>query len=150
MKILGRVAMLLALPSAYANAACIVTPMADEIASAETVFVATITRATMSKSPQEMRDKEGYEIRYEFTVAKVFKGDPSLVTALITGSRFDDPTDSIFWEQAEQSRYAPGDSILVVAGTGEVPVSSIGCTPSRPWDREARRVLAKAFSDARN
>ena|SRR5690606_22597064 len=133
-----------------ANAVCIVTPLADELGRSETVFVATITRATMSKSPAEMRDGERYVIRYEFEVVKVLKGEPSIVTGLTTGARFDDPRDGVSWETAEQSRYVPGDSVLVVANSGEAPLSSIGCTPSRPWDGETQSAVAKFFAAAPN
>ena len=133
-----------------ASAACIVTPLTDDLGRSETVFVATITRADMSKSPAEMRDGEPYVVRYHFEVVKVFKGEPSIVTALTTGARFDDPRDDVSWEAAEQSRYVPGDSVLVVAAYGEAPVSSIGCTPSRPWDGETQSAVAKFFAAAPN
>ena len=135
-------AILFALSTGAAHAACIITPLEDDIAQADTVFVATITRATMDKNPSEMRDKEHYLVRYDFEVVRIIKGDPSIVTALVTSAQFDDPMDDIFWEQAEQSRYVPGDTILVVASAGEALVSSIGCTPSRPWDAEAQQFVA--------
>jgi hypothetical protein len=132
------------------DAACIITPLADDLTTSEVVFVATITRATMSKSPAAMRDRERYLVRYDFEVVKVFKGEPSLVTGLTTWARFNDPRDEVSWRQAEQSRYVPGDSILVVANPGDAPVSSIGCTPSRPWDGETQSAVANFFAAAPN
>ena len=104
----------------------------------------------MDKSPTELRDKERYVVRYEFVVARRFKGDPSIVPALVTSARFDDPMDAVSWDQAEQSRYVPGDSILVVADGGEAPVSSIGCTPSRPWNSETQRTVAAIWPSTPN
>ena len=150
MRLFGTIVLLCALCTGPADAVCLVTPLSDDLASADTVFVATITRVTMSKPPAEMRDKERYVVQYDFDVVKVFKGDASIVTWLVTGARFNDPTDDVSWKQAEQSRYVPGDSILVVSGSGEAPVSSIGCTPSRPWDSEAQHAAAKYFSATPN
>jgi hypothetical protein len=150
MKLLATMMILAAAFVGAANAACVITPLADDLERAEAVFVATITRATMSKDPAALRDRERYVVRYDFEVAKDFRGDPSIVTGLTTGARFDDPRDEDSWEQAEQSRYVPGDSILVVAGPGDAPVSSIGCTPSRPWDGEAQSEATKFFAATPN
>jgi len=123
-----------------ANAICVDVPLEKDIASARSVFIATITTAAMSKPLSTLRDKEPYSVSYGFVVTRRIKGDPSIVSALTTGARFDDPTDKRFWQQAEQSRYVPGDSILVVADRpGDATVSSIGCAASRPWDRDAYR-----------
>ena len=133
----------------HVHASCIVTPPGEDIAAAESVFVATITGASMIKKPSDLRDKEGYTIRYAFEVLRTFKGDPTLVSALTTRARFDDPADGVTWEFAEQTRLVPGDSVLVVAsGRGDVPVSSIGYTSSRPWDSRAQRIVASVFANA--
>ena len=125
-----------------ASAICIDVPLEEHIAKARSVFVATITGASLSPAFEQLQDRQPYTVKYTFEVAVRFKGDPSIVTALTTGGRFDSPSDDVFWTLAEQSRYAPGDSILVVAdGPGDVPVSSIGCTASRPWSDNTAQII---------
>ena len=129
--------------SGFATAVCMRAPLEKNIAEAQSVFIATITNVSMSKKLSELRDKERYSVRYGFEVARLIKGDPSIASALVTAARFDDPSDKIFRYRAEQSRYVPGDSVLVVADEpGDVPISSIDCTPSRPWDGDAYRRTA--------
>ena len=151
MKILASTAIICLLLPLPLHASCIVTPLEEDIAAAKSVFVATITSASMSKRPSELKEGESYTVRYTFEVAKTFKGDPALVVALATGARFDDPRDAVSWELAEQTRLVPGDSVLVVAaGPGDVPVSSIGCTGSRPWDSKSQRIVATVLAGAPN
>ena len=144
MRVRGYLLLGLILASPAASAICIDVPLEQQITKASTVFVATITGASLRPALQNLHDQQAYTVHYTFAVAKIFKGDPTIVATLTTGAQFDDPTDDIFWSLAEQSRYVPGDSILVVADApGDVAVSSIGCTASRPWtDRTASAVQA--------
>jgi hypothetical protein len=140
-------ALIAACPSA--SAICIDVSLEQQITKASSVFVATITGASLSPPLEQLQDRQPYTVLYTFKVATRFKGDPSIVTALTTGGYFDDPRDDMFWTLAEQSRYAPGDNILVIADQpGDVPVSSIGCTASRPWTDHAETIVKSILGPA--
>ncbi|MEO8672999.1 MAG: hypothetical protein ABI411_16905 [Tahibacter sp.] len=84
-----------------------------------------------------MQNKQSYCVKFTFVPQRVIKRQPETVTGLATGIRHDDPNDQQFYRFAEQTRLVPGDNVLVVADQpGEIAISDIGCTPSRPWDRE--------------
>src|SRR5690606_24567136 len=115
MRVRGYLLLGLILTSPAASAICIDVPLEQQITKASTVFVATITGASLTPALQNLSDRQAYTVHYTFAVATIFKGDPTIVATLTTGAQFDDPTDDVFWTLAEQSRYVPGDSILVVA-----------------------------------
>ncbi|HET7126752.1 MAG TPA: hypothetical protein VFI26_06640 [Lysobacter sp.] len=131
----------------YATASCLVTPLETELHAAKAVFVATITASKLGQPLQTLKDKQHFSVEYAYEVVRRFKGDPSIVAMLTTDDRYHDPASGIFWVAAEQSSYAPGDSILVVAdGAGPASVSSIGCTPSRPWTGEVASIATSIFT----
>lgn len=131
--------MLLGLVSIRADAICFVQPLEDDIASAGTVFIATLTAAKMNVPVSELRDGDGFKVLYDFVVARRIKGDPTTVSQLSSGAGYDDPNDGSTYHLAETSRFLPGDQVLVVADApGITPISRIGCTPSRPWDNETQ------------
>jgi len=139
----------LAFVSPAASAICIEVPLEQRIAEASTVFVATITGASLSPELQKFKDGQGYTVHYTFRTVEVFKGDPSIVATLTTGAQYDDQTDNRFWTLAEQSKYVPGDSILVVADApGDTAVSSIGCTASRPWTSRTATIVKAILGPA--
>jgi hypothetical protein len=145
-------ALLLSLP-ATASAICIRPAdysRAKAIASAKIVFVATITEARVKPDPEEerrraakTRDLPWYTVQYKFDVAIPIKGDPADVPFLVTSGVWSDPKSGRYRSFAEQSRFVPGDSILVITDTpGEVAISWIPeCTDSLPWGEEARDAL---------
>lgn len=136
--------MLLALVSARADAVCLLQPLEDDIASASTVFIATITSARMNVPVSQLKDGDGFKVLYDFAVARPIKGDPAIVSQLSSGAMYNDPNDGSTYHLAETSRFLPGDNVLVVVdGPGIAPISRIGCTPSRPWDGETQRLVRK-------
>jgi|SRR5579859_3941515 len=123
------------------------------VSAAKTVFVATITKAYLdpdferaSKDEEESRVRAWYTVRYYFEVAIPIKGDPSSVPFLMTNGLYHNPHSKRFKTASEQSRFVPGDNILVVTdGPGPVPISGAsGCTDSMPWDKQAYDLLRKA------
>ncbi|UHQ18548.1 hypothetical protein LVB87_10035 [Lysobacter sp. KIS68-7] len=120
-----------------ASAICIETPLEPQVAAAQAIFIATITKATLDL-PADAKEGTWFKVRYNFRVDRRIKGDPTIVTSLITGGAYNDPNSERFVTFAEQSRLVPGDNILVVADKpGEVGVSTLpGCTASRPWNQE--------------
>ena len=122
------------------------------IGQAETVFVATITKAYLdpdfedvSKGEKKSSIRTWYTVRYDFVIAIPLKGQPSSVPFLMTKGLYNDPSSKRFKTFGEQSRFVPGDNILIVTnGPGPVPISSVsGCTDSMPWDDEAYDLLRK-------
>ena len=133
-----------ALLSARADAGCLLQPLEDDIASANTVFVATITSAKLEVPVPELKTGERFNVLYDFIVARRIKGDPALVSQLSSRAGYDDPHDEVTHHYAETSRFLPGDNVLVVADApGIAPLSEIGCTPSRPWDEETQRLVRR-------
>ena len=118
-------------------AICIESPLASDIAEAKTVFIATVTDARLEQPLSQLKGGDYFSVLYGFSVMKKIKGDPSTVSALTTRAVFNDPKSEVQWEFSEQTNLFPGDSILVVTrASGLVPVSAIGCTPSRPWNEQ--------------
>ena len=118
-------------------AICIESPLATDIAKAETVFVATVTDARLEQPLSQLKGGDYFSVLYGFSVARKIKGDPSTVSALVTRAVFSDPNSEVQWEFGEQTSLLPGDSVLVVtSASGLAPVSAIGCTPSRPWNEQ--------------
>lgn len=137
-------AVLFAMMSANAGAVCLLQPLEDDIASASTVFVATITSARMDVPASELEDGERFKVLYDFVVARRIKGDPAIVTGFSSRAAYDDPNDGSIYHLAETSRFLPGDNVLVAADApGITPISRIGCTPSRPWDVETQQLVRK-------
>ena len=121
----------------------------SRLKKATTVFIATITEAKMArdeKGAPELVDRGRnwtyYRVLYTFEVAIEIKGDPSTISFLTTGGLWRDPKEAFFGKLAEQSKFVPGDNILVIASApGEVPISEIGCTDSMPWNQKAYDLL---------
>lgn len=131
--------MSIALLSARAEAVCLLQLLEDDIFSASTVFVATITSAKLEVPVPELKSGERFNVLYDFIVARRIKGDPAMVSQLSSRAGYDDPNDEVTHHFAETSRFLPGDNVLIVADApGITPISRIGCTPSRPWDDEAQ------------
>ena len=136
--------LLFAMMSARADAACLLQPLENEVASATTVFIATITSAKMDVPVSQLKDGDGFKVLYDFVVARPIKGDPATVGQLSSGAGYDDPNDGSTYHLAETSRFLPGDNVLVVADApGIAPISRIGCAPSRPWDGETQQLVRK-------
>jgi len=136
LKIIAFALCVLALP-APALAICMESPLATQIAESNTIFIATVTDARLEKPANQLKGGEYYSVLYGFTVAKRIKGDPASVSALTTRAVYSDPSSQTQWHFGEQTNLIPGDSVLVVTRTsGVVPVSAIGCAPSRPWNEQ--------------
>ena len=111
------------------------SPLATDIAESDTVFIATVTDARLEQPLSRLKGGDYYSVLYGFAVAKRIKGDPASVSALTTKAVYSNPSSNTQWHFGEQTNLIPGDSVLVVTRTaGVVPVSAIGCTPSRPWN----------------
>ena len=142
-------AVALLVKSNIALAACAVSPLERDLQSARTIFIATITSAELDTHTKDLVERGRYKIRYRFTVKNIIKGDPAEVSSLVSTTYYDDPVTSPFLDFAEQTRLVPGDNVLVVSETiGDAPISSIGCTPSRPWDNHTKELtdLLPGFS----
>lgn len=128
-----------------AMAICEAKDLEEQVGAAEFVFVATVTTASIQEDSL-LKNGEPYRIIYSFVVRESLKGDSSRITSLYTMRVYDDPSDSVSWSQAEETRLVPGDNVLVLAGSaGDVQVGY--CTPSRPlveetWVTRARAALA--------
>jgi hypothetical protein len=122
------------------------------IKHATTVFVATITNASLdpdylvAAARPFSKEKSWYPVRYEFRVAIPMKGNPDTVPYLLSDALYNDPKSDRYHNHAEQSRFIPGDNILVVTSTpGPVGISRIPlCTDSMPWNDEARALVRRA------
>jgi len=122
----------------------------NTIRQAKTVFVATITKAYLDPDFQKVSKGDGrvrlrgwYTVRYDFEVTMPIKGQPTSVPFLTTSALYNDPNSKTFKSAGEESRFVPGDNILVVTSDSEpVPISWLsGCTDSMPWDQQAYEVL---------
>lgn len=119
------------------------------VARAKTVFVATVTASHLGPDFQQAatqpfsRSKSFYSVMYDFSVSIPIKGEPESVPFLESRALYNDPKSGRFRKFTEQSRFIPGDSILVVTSTpGPVSVSQVPlCTESMPWNSEARKVV---------
>lgn len=124
-----------------ASAICVVPSLHESIAGAQTVFIATITDSTLLTPLKQLKNGDRYTVKYGFVVVKRIKGDPSIVSSLTTGATFISPASEHLDGPAEQDKFVPGDSVLVVASApGDTPLSTIYCTPSRPWDNATYRL----------
>jgi hypothetical protein len=141
MKLSAALGFIMFAASSTASAICIVPSLPESIASAKAVFIATITDSTLLVPVGQLKDGDWYTVRYGFVVVKRIKGSPSIVRSLTTRATFISPAGDYLDGPAEQDRFVPGESVLVVAdGPGDVPLSSISCRPSRPWNDETYRL----------
>lgn len=116
-----------------AFAICLAVPLEDELKTAKTVFLATITESKLARPAGELKDEDGYRIDHAFVVRESFKGDPASVRRVYTTSLYNDPAKSTAVHMAEQIYLFPGESVLVMsAGDDAVQVSL--CGPSRKRD----------------
>ena len=154
MKIVAALTALVLLAPSAAHAICSRSTdytIEDETKDAAIVFVATITEARIARDSAGLPElaRRGpnwayYTVQYKFDVAIPVKGDPSDVPFLTTAGIWQDPKEMRFSTLAEQSKFVPGDSVLVIAAApGSVPISEIGCAPSMPWGAEARELLRR-------
>jgi hypothetical protein len=139
--------MLIALNFGLAHASCVLVDLNEAVKSADEVFIATITNARISKRPTVMKDKERYQIYFSFEVIKRLKGQPKRVRSLVIHDQYHRPNIKTLWERAERALLSPGQNVLVVSnGEKEVEFSSIGCTSSRYWDDDSRKIIAELLS----
>jgi hypothetical protein len=61
----------LILASPAASAICIDVPLEQQITKASTVFVATITGASLRPALPNLHDQQAYTVHYTFAVAKI-------------------------------------------------------------------------------
>ena len=136
---------LLLLLSGLAGATCVVTPLQEQLHSADSVFVATLTDATIAESPDSLKDRGLYHINYSFVVRERLKGDPTLTRSIYVHGRYDDSGDGRTMHWAEQTRLVPGESVLVLAsGAGDVQVGL--CSPSRKLDERELGAVRSALA----
>ena len=155
MRVSATFALLVAL-SAPAQAICMRPADYSEletIRTANTVFVATITSARLGPDYQLLkgdskreRARPWYTVEYLYEVSILFKGDPASVPFLTTAGVYNDPKGGSNKIYGEQSRFVPGDNILVVASeSGPVAISWLrDCTDSWPWDKSSRDLVKKS------
>jgi hypothetical protein len=98
-----------------AGATCLVEPVEKQVASADTVFIATILSATVEDPDKNLRHDKFYRVTYTFEVRKVIKGDPSRVSVLFSERLYSDPLSSERVTMGEDWPISPGDSVVVVA-----------------------------------
>ena len=132
----------IALLSAPAAAVCLVEDFDEQLRTADTVFVASITDARIEQ-PTLLRDQKPYRINYSFVVRERLKGDPTKTNRLYVVRLYDDPTDSVDWDSPEEVRLSPGDNVLVVAN-GSTEVQLDFCTPTQSISNSA--LLSRARS----
>lgn len=126
-------------------AICEAKDFEEQVRAVDSVFVATVTAASIQEH-SFLKNGAQYRVNYSFVVRESLKGDPSRITSLYILRVYDDPSDSVSWSQAEETRLVPGDNVLVLAGgAGDVQVGY--CTPSRwlvdeAWVTRARAALA--------
>jgi hypothetical protein len=125
----------------------------ETIRAASTVFVATITSVRLGSDYQvvkgdakRQRARPWYTVEYLYEVSIRFKGDPASVPFLSTAGVYNDPKLDSNRTYGEQSRFVPGDNILVVTSeAGPVAISWLrDCTDSWPWDKKSREVIKEA------
>lgn len=158
MKLLAMTLMLLGLsPQAMGFCARSANDLPEKVLEeAPIVFIATITTSYLDPNYQELAEakdlesrpwhRKQYTVRYDFHVSIPIKGDPAAIPYLVTGGVYNDPHSKRFGHLSEQSRFVPGDSLLVVARQpGPVGISWIPeCADSMPWDNEARALLKRS------
>jgi hypothetical protein len=134
----------IALNFSLAHASCVLVDLNEAVKAADEVFIATITNARISRRPTDMKDKERYQIHFSFEVIKRLKGQPKRVRSLVIHDQYHRPNIKTQWERAERTLLSPGQNVLVVSnGEKEVEFSSIGCTSSRYWDDDSRKIIAE-------
>ena len=155
MRIYAIIAVFLSL-AAPAHAICVRSTdysEVDTVKNSSTVFVATITStrlgsdyALVKADKKRQRSRPWYTVEYAYEVAIRFKGDPASVPFLFTAGVYNDPKVGSNRIYGEQSRFVPGDSILVVASEpGPVAISWLrDCTDSWPWDSQSRDLIKEA------
>jgi hypothetical protein len=121
----------------------------QRLREARYVFVAMIESSEIETPRNELRGGRWYSVKYRFSMVRSLKGQPADIPFLVTSGLYNDPAKARYGVFAEQSRFVPGDSVLVVASEpGPVPISWIGCGASRPWDSAARQLAKKVFPEA--
>ena len=133
------------LASANAHAVCVVEPFAEQLKSADAVFVATVVSGNVLDAPDKLKDKRPYRTEFAFVVREVLKGNPRNTRAIYIDRLYDDPKDGRIFHHGEATQLNLGQSVLVLAkGTEDVAVSL--CSGSRLVTtanlREARSRLS--------
>jgi hypothetical protein len=120
----------------------------QELREAKYVFVALIESAEIETPRDQLKDGRPYTVKYRYSVVRSFKGTATDIPYLVTGGYYNHPSGSRYRVFAEQDRFVPGDSVLVVTSeAAPASISWIGCSNSRPWDQDARELVKKVFRD---
>jgi len=74
----------------------------------------------------------------------VLKGDPAKAPTVMSTWQYNDPRSGIVKNLAERSVLMPGDTLLVVARSGE-PTRYGLCTSTREWNPHTAKIVRGVF-----
>ncbi|WP_147300724.1 hypothetical protein [Lysobacter silvisoli] len=149
MKRTAGVGCLVLLASMPAWGVCIVEPLEPQLRAADTVYVGTVIRSQLTSNLETLgalKDprKRSAEIEHTLVPQIVLKGEPSQAPSVVSSWRYNDPRAATVVEFSEQATLTPGDTVLVIARSGEQTRYSL-CSATRKWDRDAIKATRAVF-----
>jgi hypothetical protein len=135
-----------------AHAVCVKEPLEPKLRDANVVYVGTVVQseltgplpsADIAESPRQRR----VEVRHTLQPEIVLKGDPALAPSVLSAWQYNPPKSKRTVKFAELSAVLPGDTLLVVARSGEPTYLSL-CSPTREWNAETARMVHAVFPAA--
>lgn len=136
-----------------AVAICIVEPLEPQLRAADIVYVGTVVRSELASSLEILRQggnprKARAVVRHTLIPEIVLKGDAPGTSIVLSTWQYNDPKSEISSNVAERLALMPGDTLLVVAQSGEPTWFGL-CTPTREWNAEAAKVVHAVFQSGR-
>ena len=152
MKCFATLGFVIVLVSAPVKAVCISEPFEPELRAADTVYVGTVVRSELIPTLESLRAgkdiwRDRAYVRHTLVPEIILKGDPSQATIVLSTWQYNDPRSKIVRDFAERSPLMPGDTLLVVARSGEPTWFGL-CSPTREWNAEAAKMAYAVFPPA--
>ena len=152
MKYLAVIGFFVALAPVPAQAVCLIEPLEPQLRAADIIYVGTVVRSELSPSLEALRAakdprKGRAEVSHTLIPEFILKGAPPQAPVVLSTWQYNDPRSKVSWDLAERSTLMPGDTLLVVAKSGE-PARYGLCTATREWNSETAKVAYAVFPPA--
>jgi hypothetical protein len=149
MKLSAAWGLIISLVPGSAAAVCAVEPLEPQLRAADTVYVGTVISSELVPSLELLRSSKNPRkpravIKHTVAPEIKLKGEPSQAAVVFSTWQYNDPRSKVMTTHAERLVLMPGDTLLVVAKSGEQTPLGL-CTATREWDAETGKVVYSVF-----
>jgi hypothetical protein len=132
-----------------AAASCVIEPLEPQLRAADIVYVGTVVRSDLVPAVDSLRNLKHprdhlVEISHSLVPRIVLKGNPAKARTVLSTWQYNDPLSKIEVEFGERQTLMPGDSLLIVAESGEPTYFGL-CTATRKWNAETAESVRAVF-----